>query len=293
MSLKEFLNLCKWALRDVLVDKGFTNAAAIAYYAIVSIFPLFLLLIGIVGLLLKDDSAESIIGLAWLYLPPRSLQFVRDNIHSIIQNRGSLSVLSAIGLLWSASLMFDAINEAINTAWGIRETERYWLSKLKSMLMMTLLLGFALTSAALTAQGTLFARLGALLLRVPLWEWVWSTIHFVWSVMGSLASLMLTIGVLVVLYLYLPRLKVELRDVLLGAISAGLCWELSKHIFIWYVARVTDYSHVYGSIAAVLLLLIWIHVSALIMIWGAELSSEYSRFRRSYPAESQKAARSA
>jgi membrane protein len=146
----------------------------------------------------------------------------------------------------------------------------------------------------LTAQGTLFARLGALLLQVPLSEGVWGIIHFVGSVLGYLASLMLTIGVLVVLYLYLPRLKVELRDVLLGAICAGIGWELSKRAFIWYVARVTDYSHVYGSIAAVLLLLIWIHVSALIVIWGAELSSEYSQFRRSFRAKGrpQNAARS-
>ena len=160
MAPKEFLSLCKKASRDVLVDKGFTNAAAIAYYAIVSLFPLLLLLISIVGFLLQDDSAEKIVGLAWLYLPPRSLEFIRENIHSIIQSRDSLTVLSAIGLLWSASLMFDAINEAINTAWGVRESERYLISKLKSMLMMTLLLCFVLTSVFMTTQGTLFGVWG-------------------------------------------------------------------------------------------------------------------------------------
>lgn len=284
VALKEFLTLCKRATRDVLVDKGFTNAAAIAYYAIVSLFPLLLLLISIVGFLLKDDSAEKIVGLAWLYLPPRSLEFIRENIHAIIQSRDSLSVLSAIGLLWSASLMFDAINEAINTAWGVRESERFLISKLKSMLMMTLLLCFVLASVLMTTQDALYARFGSLLLRVPLGEWVWSMGHSAWSAFGWMVSLVLTIGVLTILYLYLPRLKIELRDVVLGAVCAGVCWELSKHAFVWYIARVTDYSKVYGSIAAVLLLLIWIHFSALIVIWGAELSSEYSRFRRLHPA---------
>jgi membrane protein len=282
---KQFLNLCKWASRDVLVDKGFTNAAAIAYYAIISMFPLLLLLIGIVGFLLKDESAERIVDLAWLYLPPRSLELIRENIHSIIQSRDSLSVLSAIGLLWSASLMFDAINEAVNTAWGVRAPERYFLSKLKSMLMMTVLLCVALASVLLATHGALFARLGALLLRISPWEWVWSIGHAVWSVLGRLASLTLTIGVLGVLYLYLPRLRVGWKDVLLGAVCAGVCWEVSKHAFIWYVTRVTDYTKVYGSIAAVLVLLIWVHLSALIVIWGAELSSEYSRFRKACRAE--------
>ena len=132
----------------------------------------------------------------------------------------------------------------------------------------------------MTTQGTLFARFGSRLLRVPLGEWVWSMGHSAWSVVGRIASLILTIGVLTVLYLYLPRLKVQWREVLLGAACAGVCWELATHAFVWYVARVTDYSKVYGSIAAVLLLLIWIHFSALILIWGAELASEYSRFRK-------------
>jgi membrane protein len=269
MALKEFLTLCKRASRDVLVDKGFTNAAAIAYYAIVSLFPLLLLLISIVGFLLQGDSAEKIVGLAWLYLPQRSLDFIRENIHSIIQRRESLTILSSIGLLWSASLMFDAINEAINTAWGVREPERYLISKLKSILMMTLLLCFVLTSVLMTTQGAVFSRFGSLV---------------EWSAFEWIFSLVMTIGVLIVLYLYLPRLEIKLRDVVLGAVCAGVCWEVSKHIFVWYVARVTDYSRVYGSIAAVLLLLIWIHFSALIVIWGAELSSEYSRFRRLPPA---------
>ena len=108
--------------------------------------------------------------------------------------------------------------------------------------------------------------------------------HSAWSVVGRIASLILTIGVLTILYRYLPRLKVQLREVVLGAVCAGVCWELSTHAFVWYVARVTDYSKVYGSIAAVLVLLIWTHVSALILIWGAELGSEYSRLRQSRSA---------
>ena len=284
MSSKEFVTLCKKASRDVFVDKGFTNAAAIAYYALVSIFPLLLLLISTIGFLVNDKSAERIVGFAWMYLPPRSLDFIRQNIHSIIQKRDSLSVLSVIGLVWSASLMFDAINEAINTAWGVRQPERYLTSKLKSILMMTLLLCFALSSLFITTQGALFARFGSLLFRVPYGEWLWKIGQSAESALVGVASFVATIGVLAILYSYVPRIKVDWRAVLLGALCAGALWEISKHAFVWYVARVTDYSKVYGSIAAVLVLLIWTHVSALILIWGAELGSEYSRLRQSRSA---------
>jgi membrane protein len=252
--------LWKNSFRDVLVDKGFTHAAAIAYYAIVSMFPLLLLLIAIIGFLLKEDAADKIVGLAWPYLPAGSLQLVRDNVAAVLRSRDSISVLSFIGLLWSASLMFDAINEAVNSAWGVRHPERYWISKLKSFLMMTILLFFVMSSMAMTTQAALIGR------RFD-------------SLLGQLTALCITIGVFTVLYLYLPRLTVQLKDVIWGALQAGVLWEILKHAFVWYLAT-TDFSKVYGSISAVLVLLIWMHVSALILIWGGEFSAEYARFRR-------------
>ena len=251
--------LWKNSFRDVLVDKGFTHAAAIAYYAIVSMFPLLLLLIAIIGFLLKEDAADKIVGLAWPYLPAGSLQLVRDNVAAVLQSRDSISVLSFIGLLWSASLMFDAINEAVNSAWGVRHPERYVISKLKSFLMMTILLFFVMSSMAMTTQAALVGRFGSLLVQ--------------------LTALCITIGVFTVLYLYLPRRTVQLKDVIWGALQAGILWEILKHAFVWYLTT-ADFSKVYGSISAVLVLLIWMHVSALILIWGGEFSAEYARFRR-------------
>lgn len=280
LAVKGFWKLWKNSFRDVLVDKGFTHAAAIAYYAIVSMFPLLLLLIAIIGFLLKEDAADKIVGLAWPYLPPGSLQLVRDNVTAVLQSRDSISVLSFIGLLWSASLMFDAINEAVNSAWGVRHPERYVISKLKSFLMMTILLFFVMSSMAMTTQAALVARFDSFLLRVPSGNGHWTLGQRVWSVVGQMTALCITIGVFTVLYLYLPRLTVQLKDVVWGALQAGILWEILKHAFVWYIASIADFSKVYGSISAVLVLLIWMHVSALILIWGGEFSAEYARYRR-------------
>jgi membrane protein len=280
LAVKEFWKLWTTSCRDVLVDKGFTHAAAIAYYAIVSMFPLLLLLIVIVGFLLKEDAADKIVGLAWPYLPASSLQLVRDNVTAVLQSRESISVMSFVGLLWSASLMFDAINEAVNFAWGVRHPERYVISKLKSFLMMTILLFFVMSSMAMTTQAAMVARFDALLLRVPSGNEHWTLGQRVWSLLAQTTALCLTIGVFTVLYLYLPRLSVELKDVIWGALQAGILWEILKHAFVWYIATVADFGKVYGSISAVLVLLIWMHVSALILIWGGEFSAEYARYRR-------------
>jgi membrane protein len=280
LGIKGFWKLWKNSCRDVLVDKGFTHAAAIAYYAVVSMFPLLLLFIVIIGFLLKEDAADKIVGLAWPYLPAGSLELVRDNVTAVLQKRESISVMSFLGLLWSASLMFDAINEAVNSAWSVRHPERYVISKLKSFLMMTILLFFVMSSMAMTTQAALVARFDSLLLRVPSGNGPGTLGHLAWSVVAQMAAFCITIGVFTVLYLYLPRITVELKDVIWGALQAGILWELLKYAFVWYLSSIADFSKVYGSISAVLVLLIWMHVSALILIWGGEFSAEYSRYRR-------------
>ena len=146
--------------------------------------------------------------------------------------------------------------------------------------MMTILLFFVMSSMAMTTQAALFARFDSLLLRVPSGNGHWALGHRAWSVVAQITALCITIGVFTILYVYLPRLTVQLKDVIWGALQAGILWEILKHAFVWYLATTADFSKVYGSISAVLVLLVWMHVSALILIWGGEFSAEYARYRR-------------
>ena len=140
---------------------------------------------------------------------------------AVLQSRESISVMSFVGLLWSASLMFDAINEAVNFAWGVRDPERYVISKLKSFLMMTILLFFVMSSMAITTQAAMVARFDAFLLLIPSPSEHWVLGQRVWSVLAQMTALCITIGVFTVLYLYLPRLAVQLKDVIWGCPASG------------------------------------------------------------------------
>jgi len=162
----------------------------------------------------------------------------------------------------------------------VRDPERYWISKLKSFLMMTILLFFVMSSMAMTTQAALVERFDSFFLRGPATNESSALGHRVWFLASQMTALCITIGVFTVLYLYLPRLTVQLKDVVWGALQAGVLWEILKHAFVWYIATVADFGKVYGSISAVLVLLIWMHVSALILIWGGEFSAEYARYRR-------------
>ena len=281
VPLHRWLRLCGRAFAQMLAHKCFTHAAAIAYYVIVSIFPLLLLLTGILGFILKGENTQSeVLYLAGRYLPSGSLRFVRENIDAIVLARGSLSFISAAGLLWSATLMFDEINEAINAAWGIQEPEHFFTSKIKSTFIVSTLVLIVLCSLFLTTQAALLQRFEPFFLKLPRGEWLWGFSNRALALIGRLIPPTLTIVAFIMAYRFLPRVKINWGDVWLGALLAGIAWELCKRGIVWYVTSIANYSQVYGSISAVLILLVWTHFSALILIWGAEFSAEYSRFRK-------------
>ena len=127
------LRLSGKAFRDLWMDGGFTQAAAISYYLIVSIFPMLFLVIGIVGFFLEPQNFRQEV-LGWLsqYFPEGTRMVFRENLQAIIDKRSFTSILGAAILLWSCTLMFDAINEAVNTAWGTQGQIRFFAAKLKS-----------------------------------------------------------------------------------------------------------------------------------------------------------------
>ena len=280
------LKLCGGAFADLMADKGLTYAAAIAYAVTVSIFPLLLLLISTLGFVFRGgDTQRYVLEMAGRYLPPDSLEFLQNNISAMVKARGPLGLASAAGLLWSATLMFDAINEAINAAWGIRHPERFIKSfiksKIKSILFILLLLVILLSSVVLTTHGAMFNRFGLFFLQLPGGEWLWGIGRGALSLMGRFISVALTFTALILTYLFLPRVRVSLKDVWLATLLAALLWEGLKRGFVWYVTSVANYSRVYGSISTVLVFLIWAHLSALVLIWGAEFASRYASMRKS------------
>jgi membrane protein len=87
------------------------------------------------------------------------------------------------------------------------------------------------------------------------------------------------------IYRFVPNRKTYWRHVWLGAVIAAILFEVAKSLFVWYLARFTNYNQVYGSLASVIILLLWLYLSSLVLILGAEIGSEYQRLR--YPGERQ------
>ena len=281
-ALSVIFSLCAESVKSLWTDGCFTRAAAISYYLIVSIFPLLLLLIGIAGFFLEPHEAQAQV-LEWLsrYFPTGTRVLFRENVQAVIEARNSISFFGFIGLVWSSTLMFDAIHEVVNVAWKSADKTRYWIAKLKSLLLVSFIVLGATASLFLTTQIALAYRLDVFQ-NPPHWI-VRPFLFFQQAVSypGALLPFVLGIMVFALAYRLLPEAAVGIRDIWPAAVTAAILWEISKRIFVWYMTSQANYAQVYGSISAVLILMLWAYLSSLILAWGAELAAGIWRLRRS------------
>ena len=261
-------------IRELSEDDVSHMAAGVAYYALFSIFPLLLGLIAVLSFVLESsDTQARVVDLTSDFLPG-SEQFLEDNVSSIVRLRGALGVFSLLGMLWSGSAMFGALNRAINRAWDIQTDRPIYIGKPRQLLM-ALSVGvlFAISVASATVVRT----------AEDLSNFEAPVLSFFVETLGQVLLQALSFGLIVLIFLLMYKLMPNTRTywkyIWPGAVVAGVLFEVSKNLFILYLDRWSSYQSVYGSIAPVIVLLLWTYVSSLIVLLGAEICSEYERLK--------------
>lgn len=275
-------------LAALAVWKGFTGfynsddltfASSIAYYALLSLFPFFLLAFALLGNATGNEADRTAIFNFVLNYFPRQFQFVTDQLQQFQQSQIRLGIAGAVIMTWAAMGVFGALTSAINHAWGVEKQPNFFKHKLISFVMLAmsgvlLLAGLLLVSAINVAEARWFARVianspGLLVLQGFALKW---------------ASMLLFILIVGLVFYFVPNAKVRFKDVWLGAILTGVLWRGAFAGFSQYVRDLNRFS-VHGSIAAVVVFLVWVYVSAVILLYGAEVTAAYARLRRRRPDE--------
>ncbi len=249
-------------------DEVSNRAAAISYYALLSLFPLLLGLIAILGLFLPTESVRSeIISFITQYFPG-SASFLEENISGIISLRGAFGIVSVLGLFWSASGVFSVISQAVNKAWDIEYHPPFYIKKPREIAM-ALGTGFLLLLSI--GASAIVSFLGRL--NLPLSGALANTATVFIAFIISLIVFML-------LYKTVPITWINWRYVWIGALPATFFFEIAKSLFVFYLNNYSNLNRVYGSIASVIALLLWVYLSTFILILGAEFSAMISRLQR-------------
>jgi YihY family inner membrane protein len=275
-KLGGWLSLLQAAGREFQSDDGSTMAAAIAYYALFSFFPVVLLMITVSSSFFSSATAQQEV-IVWVerYMPA-SGNLVSANIGQILRARGTVSLLAILSLLWSGSGVFSALDRAVNRAWGVTELRPFWRQKLLAFSMIVGAGGLLFVSIVSTTFFSVIRRLRLPLTGLQLLgKWL---IFF--NLFSTLLPVTLTILIFLLLYKILPNTTVRWSDVWLGALLTGLGWELAKYLFTWYLANFASYNLVYGSVALIIAFLAWSYYTGLILILGAEFTAEYAKTRR-------------
>ena len=266
---------------DYVADNGNLSAAAVSFFVFLSLIPLLLLAIAIGGFVLGSPGrAEHIVLEAINSVAPGlasgwGLDSVRAAVDEIVAGRGVATGLGLVTLLWIGTTVMASLEQAINVAWrlGQRGFVRRRLLALVVLLAAYALLvvSFVLT-ASLSAARSMDIRVFGVL--PSSWPWIWTLAAYI-------IPLALSVGTFTLVYKVLPNTRVEWRVAFAGGVFAGMAWELAKHLFSLYVSNYAYYSAIYGSLAGIILLLVWIYFSSIVAILGAEVASVYAGRRSS------------
>ncbi len=234
-------------------------AAALAYYLLLSLFPLLLLLIALASPFLASEAiirqAARFVG---SYLPTVGPE-VGSVLHQALTVRGPATFIAGLGLLWSASGVFDVLQRGLDRAWRVPHPRPLWRQRLISVatvLILGVLFGLSFMTSALTRVG--------IHLRFNVGD---TSVE----VVGFGLTLLLNLLLFTFMYRFFPNRSIPWRQVWGPALLASILWEVAKYVFVWYLLNFAQLSLIYGSVGIILALLIWGYITATILLLGAEL----------------------
>ncbi len=272
--------LAMWrGVTGIYHSNDLTFASSIAYYSLLSLFPFFLLALAILASVTGDDAdRELVIGFVLRYFP-RQFEFVNTQLQAMQSAGLRLGVFGSILMVWAAMGVFSTITSAVNHAWGVDKQPSYLKHKLMAFIMLVtasllLLVGLLLVSAINVAEARWFA---VIVTRAP-----GLLVLQGWAIKS--ASTIIFIVLVGLIFYFVPNASVRFRDVWVGAILTGLLWRAALAGFSRYVRDLHRFS-VHGSIAAVVVFLVWVYISAVILLYGVEVTAAYARLRRRRPDE--------
>ena len=264
---------------EFLAKNGPYMSAAIAYYAFFSLFPLSLALIAVFSLFLGIEGFEDqlITGLqeqipVLAELSETEDDFLKNFFDSIKGGRVAGGVVATLGLFWVSQQVFSAIRKSINVIWGINKTRPFLTERLMDIALMFGAATLLFASLLITAGITFIQDLSAIWLPdAPISD------PALWQRFAVFIPLVLTFTVFLTLYWWLPNTKLRFKEVWPTALAGAAAFEISKAIFVFYLRNMSGVAtSIYGGVSAIIVLMIFVYVSAIILLVGAMLTSRYA-----------------
>jgi membrane protein len=272
-------------VREFKEDHLTVWAAALTYYGILAIFPAIIALVSILGLI-GPSATQPLLDNVAQVAPGPAKDILTSTIQNLQSNRGSAGVMFFVGIalaLWSASGYVASFMQASNAIYDIPEGRPIWKTvPVRLGVTVALVFLLAVTAVAVVLTGSLAKQVGDVIGLGSTAVTVWDIAK--WPVLLLIVSLMFAI-----LYYFSPNVKHPgFRWVSPGGVLAVVVWLVASAAFAFYVANFGSYNKTYGALAGPIIFLVWLWISNIAVLLGAELNAELERGRRieaGHPAE--------
>ena len=196
---------------------------------------------------------------------------------------GDILSLGLLGALWASSSGVTAIMEALNVVYGAKETRPYWKVRLVASLLTIGLAGFIIVSITLILYG---ARIGEWIADIVGLGWLFL---ITWNIAQWPVAVTLMLLALAIIYYVCPDVKQDWRWVTPGSVCAGSLWLLVSLAFKAYVEHFGNYNAAYGSIAGVIVLMLWLYLTGVVILLGGEINAQIQQAASSLRIRQEKA----
>jgi membrane protein len=259
----------KRTIKDTQADNGLGLAAQLAYYFFLALFPALLFLIALAGVFASEELVTRVVNMMSGTVPPDVINIIREQLFSLAQGgQGGIMTFGVVAALWSSSAAMVALIDSLNRAYDVEDGRPWWKKRLTAILLTTGVAVFILASFALVVAGPQLAD--SIAGRFGLggaFEWGWKILQ--WPLVFVLVA-----SAFGLIYYFAPDVEQDFVWITPGSLFATLLWLVGSLGFRVYVVNFGSYNETYGLVGGVMVLMLWLYLSGLAIIVGAEMNAE-------------------
>jgi YihY family inner membrane protein len=261
-------------LRQFRANQGLLLAGAVAYYALLSLVPLMILVVLALSHVFTEAQVLATIGAGLEFVVPGQSEALVGELRNFLLHRDVVGWLLVVLMLFFSSLAFTVLENAMSVIFfhrvAVRRRHFMVSAVMPYLFIISLAVGLLLITIVSGALHRLGTRTVVILGQPQLLDLLSTRLLYVLGVAGEI--LLLT-----AIYLVMPVGRLSLRHALLGGTAAALLWEATRHVLVWYYATVSQVQLVYGSLTTAIVVLLSVEIGAVVLLLGAQVIAEFER----------------
>ncbi|GGH78150.1 membrane protein [Pullulanibacillus pueri] len=262
----------KYLIKCIFEDRVFDLAAQLAYFFMLSLFPLLIFTFSILPYF--GITSEQILPFIGRFAPPELRSIIHDNLNTVLNKHSGILSFSVIATIWPMSTAINAIIRVLNRAYDVKESRSYIVSRALAILLTVAMIFVLIIALALNVFGPALGKMIFGHFNVPI------NLVNLFDHIRLIFSFIVIIAVFAGIYLFAPNKRLKGSDVIIGAIFAAVLWQVVSFAFSYYVKEFNSYSATYGTLGAIIVLMVWFYLTGFILILGGEINAALTLRRK-------------